>query len=122
MLIVPESDTLIVEAKAAPHDVDQLRVGQTAVVRFSAFNQRTTPELNGEVTHVSPDVTIDAKSGLNYYTIRIGISPAEIARLEGLRLIPGMPVDAFVQTEMRTIASFVMKPLHDQLAKAFRER
>jgi HlyD family secretion protein len=122
MLIVPDADKLIVEAKAQPQDIDQLRVGQHAVLRFSAFNMQTTPEINGSVSHVSPDITQDQRTGINYYTVRIAVSPDEIARLQGLRLVPGMPVEAFVQTSPRTIFSFVTRPFHDQLARAFRER
>jgi HlyD family secretion protein len=122
MLIVPVADKLIVEAKVQPQDIDQLRVGQPAVLRFSAFNSRTTPELNGELSVVSADVTQDQKSGANYYTVRIAVSPAEIARLEGLKLVPGMPVEAFVQTTVRTVVSFFVRPLQDQIARAFREK
>jgi HlyD family secretion protein len=122
MLIVPVADKLIVEAKVQPQDIDQLRVGQPAVLRFSAFSSRTTPELNGEVSVVSADVTQDQKSGANYYTIRIAVSPQEIARLEGLKLVPGMPVEAFVQTTVRTVVSFFVRPLQDQIARAFREK
>jgi HlyD family secretion protein len=122
MLVVPAADKLIVEAKVQPQDIDQLRVGQAAVLRFSAFNSRTTPELNGELSVVSADVTQDQKSGANYYTIRIAVSPDEIARLEGLKLVPGMPVEAFVQTTVRTVVSFFVRPLQDQIARAFREK
>jgi HlyD family secretion protein len=122
MLIVPEADKLIVEAKVQPQDIDQLRIGQPAVLRFSAFNSRTTPELNGAVSVVSADVTVDQKSGANYYTIRIAVSPEEIARLEGLKLVAGMPVEAFVQTTVRTVVSFFVRPLQDQIARAFREK
>jgi HlyD family secretion protein len=122
MLIVPVADKLIVEAKVQPQDIDQLRIGQPAVLRFSAFNSRTTPELNGEVSVVSADVTQDQKTGTNFYTIRIAVSPEEIARLEGLKLIAGMPVEAFVQTKVRTVVSFFVRPLQDQIARAFREK
>jgi HlyD family secretion protein len=122
MLIVPVADKLIVEAKVQPQDIDQLRVGQPAVLRFSAFNSRTTPELNGEVSVVSADVTQDQKTGTNFYTIRIAVSPQEIARLEGLKLVAGMPVEAFVQTTVRTVVSFFVRPLQDQIARAFREK
>ena len=73
MLIVPEADALTVEAKLAPQDIDQVRVGQSAVLRFSAFNQRTTPELNGVVSRVSADLTTDQRTGATYYTVRIAI-------------------------------------------------
>jgi HlyD family secretion protein len=122
MLVVPEADKLIVEAKVQPQDIDQLRVGQPAVLRFSAFNSSTTPELNGVLSVVSADVTQDQKSGTSFYTIRIAVAPEEIARLEGLRLVPGMPVEAFVQTTVRTVVSFFIRPFHDQIARAFREK
>jgi len=122
MLIVPDAEKLIVEAKVQPQDIDQLRVGQPAVLRFTAFNMRTTPELNGTVAVVSADITQDQRSGANYYTIRIAVSPDELARLEGLKLVAGMPVEVFVQTNPRTIVSYVVRPFHDQIMKAFRER
>src|SRR5919199_936773 len=122
MLIVPESDALTVEAKVQPQDIDQLHVGQTAVLRFSAFNQRTTPEINGTVSLVSADVSQDQKTGASYYTIRIGVPAEEISRLGEVKLVPGMPVEAFVQTNPRTVLSYLVRPLHDQIAKAFREK
>jgi HlyD family secretion protein len=123
MLIVPDADKLIVEAKAQPQDIDSLRVGQSAVLRFSAFNLRTTPEINGTVTLVSADVTQDQRSGLSYYTVRVAVTPSELARLgDDLKLVPGMPVEVFVQTNPRTILSFVVRPFHDQIVRAFRER
>src|SRR5438105_3118317 len=87
MLIVPDQDALRVEAKVQPQDIDQLHIGQRAVLRFSAFNQRTTPELNGEVSLVSADVTQDQKSGTSYYLIRVAMSDAEIARLGHVKLV-----------------------------------
>jgi HlyD family secretion protein len=122
MLIVPEADKLIVEAKVPPQDIDQLHVGQTAVLRFSAFNQRTTPEINGTVSLVSADVSVDQKTGASYYTIRVGVSAEELARLGEVKLVPGMPVEAFVQTVPRTVISYLVKPLQDQVSKAFREK
>ena len=122
MLIVPEADSLRVEARIQPQDVDQLHVGQRALVRFSAFNQRTTPELNGEVSLVSPDISQDQKTGASFYTIHIRIRPDELDRLGGLRLVPGMPVETFVQTSPRTVMSFLIRPFHDQLMRAFREK
>jgi HlyD family secretion protein len=122
MLIVPQTDDLQVEAKVNPHDIDKLQVGQKTLLRLSAFNQRTTPELNGVVSRVSPDVTTEQRTGQSYYTIRVSMPPEEIARLGDVRLIPGMPVEAFVQTGDRTMLSYLMKPLHDQLMRAFREK
>lgn len=122
MLIVPQTDDLQVEAKVNPQDIDKLQVGQKTLLRLSAFNQRTTPELNGVVTRVSPDVTTDQRTGQSYYTIRISMPPEEVARLGDVKLIPGMPVEAFVQTGDRTLISYLIKPLSDQLMRAFRER
>jgi len=122
MVVVPEEDELTVEVKLLPHDIDQIRFGQKTVLRFSAFNQRVTPEINGEVQRISADITQDQKTGANYYLVRISIPLKEIVRLGNLRLVPGMPVDAFIETEPRTIFSYLVKPLRDQIAKTFRER
>ena len=122
MMIVPQADDLSVEAKVAPQDIDKLQIGQKTVLRFSAFNQRTTPELGGKVSRISADVTADQRTGQSYYTIRISMSPDEIARLGEIKLVPGMPVEAFVQTGERTMLSYFMKPLSDQLMRSFRGR
>jgi membrane fusion protein, type I secretion system len=122
MLIVPEADALSVEAKIWPQDIDQLHVGQSAGLRFSAFNQRTTPEINGVITRISADVSREDKTGQSFYTIRIGIRPEEIAGLGNVKLVPGMPVEAFMKTYDRTVMSYFTKPLHDQILRAFRER
>jgi membrane fusion protein, type I secretion system len=122
MMIVPQADNLSVEAKVNPQDIDQLQIGQKTLLRLSAFNQRTTPELNGVVSRVSPDTTTDQRTGQSTYTIRVSMAPEEIARLGDVKLIPGMPVEAFVQTGDRTMLSYLVKPLHDQLMRAFREK
>ncbi|MDB5611960.1 MAG: HlyD family type secretion periplasmic adaptor subunit [Bradyrhizobium sp.] len=122
MMIVPQADDLQVEAKVNPQDIDKLQIGQKTLLRLSAFNQRTTPELNGVVSRVSPDVTTDQRTGQAYYTIRVSMPPEEVARLGEAKLIPGMPVEAFVQTGDRTMLSYLVKPLHDQLMRAFREK
>jgi HlyD family secretion protein len=122
MLIVPEADNLTVEAKVNPQDIDQLKIGQTALLRFTTFNQRTTPEINGTVTRISADISTDQRTGLSYYTVRIGLPPEEVARLGEVKLVPGMPVEAFVQTGQRTVLSYLIKPFYDQLTRAFREK
>ena len=122
MLIVPAADKLIVEAKVQPQDIDQVRVGQAAVMRFSNFNTRTTPEINGEVAVVSADVTQDQRTGISYYTVRLAVSPNEFARLGEHKLVPGMPVEVFIQTTVRTVVSYFVRPFQDQIAKAFREK
>jgi HlyD family secretion protein len=122
MMIVPQADDLSVEAKVNPQDIDKLQIGQKTLLRLSAFNQRTTPELNGFVSRVSGDVATDQRSGQIYYTIRVSMPPQEIKRLGEVKLIPGMPVEAFVQTGDRTMMSYLLKPLSDQLMRSFRER
>jgi len=122
MLIVPDSDTLIIEAKIAPQEIDQVHLGQRVVVRFPAFNQRTTPELDGEIVRIGADVTQEEKKNESYYSVRILVPDSELARLDGLRLVAGMPVEVFMQTAPRTVLSYLVKPMQDQIAKAFRSR
>ena len=122
MLIVPVADVLTAEVKIQPQDIDQLRIGQVATVRFPAFNQRTTPEFQGNVKTVSADTSTDQKTGISYYTVRIGLPEDEIAKSAHLKLVPGMPVEAHVRTGDRTIMSYLTKPLTDQVTKAWRER
>jgi HlyD family secretion protein len=122
MLIVPEADNLSVEAKVNPQDIDQLQLNQKAILRFSAFNIRTTPEIEGVVTRISADTSTDQRTGQSYYTIRIAMAAEQIERLGDVKLLPGMPVEAFVQTRDRTILSYLIKPLHDQFLRAFREK
>ncbi|MDP4024011.1 HlyD family type I secretion periplasmic adaptor subunit [Methylobacterium sp. NEAU 140] len=122
MLIVPDDDQLVVEVRVQPQDIDSVRVGQPAMLRLSAFNARTTPEIAGEVSRLSADVTQDPKTGTSFYAARIRISPEERARLGGLRLIPGMPAEAYMQIGERSVLSYLTKPLADQVAKAWRER
>jgi HlyD family secretion protein len=121
MLIVPDQDKLALEAQIKPQDIDQLHVGQPAILRMSAFNQRTTPELNGAVNWVAADLTQDQRTGMSYYLARISIPASEVSRLGSLTLVPGMPAESFIQTGERTLASYLIKPLRDQVMRAFRE-
>ncbi len=74
------------------------------------------------VSRVSADLTTDQRTGAAYYVVRITLSDSEIARLGGLRLVPGMPVEAFIKTGERTVLSYVMKPFTDQINRSFRSR
>ncbi|WP_137136966.1 HlyD family efflux transporter periplasmic adaptor subunit, partial [Rhizobium sp. FKY42] len=121
MQIVPVNDTLVIEARVQPADIDQLHVGQKAALRFTAFNQRTTPEILGEIKTVAADLIINQQTGESWYTTRIHISPDELARLGNMPLLAGMPVEAFIQTGERTALSYLVKPLVDQIARAMRE-
>jgi HlyD family secretion protein len=122
MLIVPDADTLAVGVKIQPQDIDHIHVGQLAILRLSAFNQRTTPEITGAVSMISPDLTQDQRTGTSFYTARIALKPEELERLGSVKLIPGMPADAFIQMGGRTALSYLMKPLRDQAARAFKEK
>ena len=122
MQIVPRSDQLVVEAKVAPQDVDQLMVGAKAVVRILAGNQRTTPDVTGVLTRIAADVTREEKTGLSYYLVRATLDEDEVRKLGDLRLVPGMPAETFIQTHERTPLEYLLKPLRDQIARTFRER
>ncbi|MCP8940115.1 HlyD family type I secretion periplasmic adaptor subunit [Alsobacter sp. SYSU M60028] len=122
MLIVPEGEQLVIEVKVAPQDIDQLSIGQPASLRFSAFNQRTTPQLEGQVSLISADLSTDQRTGASYYTARIAVKPDEMNKLGSLKLLPGMPVEAFIQTGMRTMISYLSKPLTEQFYRSFRQQ
>ena len=106
----------------APNDIDQLSLGQPALLRFTNFNQRTTPEVNGRVMQISADVTTDQRTGASFYTVRIGLDARELSRLGDVKLVPGMPVETMMKTADRKVISYLLKPLQDQLARAFREK
>ena len=122
MEIVPDSDDLLIEARLQPNDIDQVRIGQQSFVRFSAFNQRTTPQLAGLVSYVSADITRDQQSNASYFTVRVTLPEEERRRLAGLQLVSGMPAEVFMQTGSRTMMSYLFKPITDQLNRAFVER
>ena len=124
MVIVPDSDELQIDAHLPPDQIDQVRKGQNAHVRFPAFNQRTTPELTGIVSHVSADITRDQQqpNGPGYYTVRVNLPPKEFTRLGDQQLMAGMPAELFIQTGSRTMMSYMFKPITDQFSRMFRER
>jgi HlyD family secretion protein len=126
MQTVPRADELVVEAKLAPSDIDQVAMGAKAVVRIMAGNQRTTPEIAGMVTRVSADLAREQPNGAQpsqaYYTVRVSLPAEEVARLNDLHLVSGMPVEVFIQTSPRSPLQYMLKPIHDQIARTFRER
>jgi HlyD family secretion protein len=119
MSIVPTHDTLGVDARIGTADIDQVAVGQQAALRFPALNQRTTPEIRGTVTRVGADLSKDPQGNAVYFTLRISVSDHD---REAFKLVPGMPVEAFISTHERTALSYLMKPISDQVTRAFRER
>jgi HlyD family secretion protein len=122
MEVVPDSDDLQIEARLQPNDIDQVRTGQKAFVRFSAFNQRVTPQLTGVVSYVSADTSHDQQTNAPYFTVRVALSEDERRRLAGLQLVPGMPAEVFMQTGSRTMMSYLLKPITDQMQRAFVEK
>lgn len=121
MLIVPAEEALTVEVRIAPADVDQVWPGQAARLRFSAFNQRTTPEVEGVVTRVSADLSNDPATGASWYSLHIQPDAEAMQALDGLVLMPGMPAEAYMLGSSRTIMSYLLKPALDQFATALRE-
>ena len=126
MLIVPEGDKLVIEAKIAPQDIDQARAHEDAIIRFPAFNQRTTPHVSGRIINIAADLTHDQpqqqQGNPAYYQARIEILDDEMSKLAGLKLVPGMPAEVQIRTTSRTAITYLLKPLQDQFAKAFKER
>jgi HlyD family secretion protein len=122
MEIVPDSDDLQVEARLSPKDIDHVLVGQKTLVRLSAFNQHTTPQLNGVVSYVSADLSHDKQTDAAYYSLRVTLPSTELRRLGGSQLVSGMPAELFLQTGSRTMMSYLLKPITDQLQRTFSER
>ncbi|MBN7806888.1 HlyD family type I secretion periplasmic adaptor subunit [Agrobacterium rosae] len=121
MSIVPESDELTLEVQIAPKDIDQISLGHEAMLRMSAFNQRTTPQLKAHVTRIAADLTTNERTGTSSYVVRLTVAELELTKLKGLRLVSGMPAEAMIKTEDRTALSYLLKPLSDQITRAFRE-
>lgn len=121
MRIIPQSDRSVVHARVSPADIDQVKVGQVARVRFSGFNQQSTPEVEGKVVFVSADRTDDPRSGVPYYRVSVAINAAAFEKQTKLRLTTGMPAEAFITTTSRSLGSYIFKPLLDQLSRAFRD-
>ncbi len=121
MQIIPVNERLIIEARILTNDIDQVYEGQPATITLSAFNQRTTPQFNGFVTKTSADRLIDQVTGMSYFNVRIEIPDEELKKLGSLTLIPGMPAEAFLQTQDRRVYTYLTKPFSQQLKRTFRE-
>lgn len=119
--IVPRDQPLIIAARISPTDIDNVYPGQPAALRFTAFSSRTTPELTGHVTLVSADAFDDQQTGQSYFRAEIALDPGQIERLGEVQVIPGMPVEAMLSTGARPAISYLMKPVTDYFARAFRE-
>ena len=120
MYVIPQDQPLIISTRVEAIHVDQVHMGQEATLKFSAFNQRTTPELNGSVISVSADVFEDENTGMSYYRVDVEPLDDELAKLDELEILPGMPVEAFIKTDDRTPLSYLTKPLTDYFGRALR--
>ncbi|MEP6064757.1 MAG: HlyD family type I secretion periplasmic adaptor subunit [Paracoccaceae bacterium] len=122
LYLVPQDRPLVIAARVDPIHIDQIVTGQAVNLRFSALDQRTTPELEGKVTLVSADAFEDEQVGVSYYRAEIILNPGEVEKLtNGQILIPGMPVEAFIRTADRSPLGYLIKPLADYFNRAFRE-
>jgi len=119
--IVPQEERLVLEAQITPIDVDTVRVGMPASIRFSHAAARTTPILKGSVERISPDRMTDQRTGMPYFVARIALAPEELTRYEHLRLQPGMNAEVLIRRGERSFASYLARPLADHFAKSIRE-
>jgi HlyD family secretion protein len=122
MQIIPASSDLVIEVNADTRSIDEIKLDRQAVVRFPAFHQRTTPEIFGKVTQISPSSVVDEKTGAAFYRVKITVPVSEKLKLGGNELVPGMPVEAVMPTGSRTVLSYLLKPLTDQMEHALREQ
>jgi HlyD family secretion protein len=121
MYIIPQDRPLVIATQVSPIHVDEVRVGQEVKLLFPAFSSRTTPELHGHITQVSADALTDQRTQATFYRAEIELNPGELEKLGTVTLLPGMPVEAFIQTDMRSPMAYLLKPFKDYFVKAFRE-
>lgn len=127
MEILPLKDELIIEARVRPQDIDNVKHGQHATVRLTALNQRITPMVSGEVIYLSADTLADEKKSqqvgpTDIYIIRVKLNTEEAGTIPGFSPTPGMPAEVYVKTSERTFFQYIVKPIHDSMTRAFRER
>ena len=121
MYIVPQDRPLVITGEIEPIHVDEVHIGQDVTLRFATFDARTTPEVFGTISSISGDAFRDEATGRSYYRVEMTLKEGEMARLGGVELLPGMPVDGFIQTSERSPMTYLLKPLMDYFNRAFRE-
>lgn len=121
MSIVPGDDALVIEMRLSPLDIDKVSLGQEALVRFTGLPHGTTPELKARITRISPDIVRDPQSNQSYFNVRVAVEDGEAAKLDGRHIVPGMPTEVFARTADRTAFAYLIKPISQQIARAFRE-
>jgi len=120
LYIIPQNLPMVISARVDAAHIDKVHVGQTAMLRFSAFDQRETPELEGQVNKVSADIFSDDVTGQQYYAVDLTPKTGELDKLGGQKLLPGMPVETFLRTNDRSPMSYLIKPLSDYFVRALR--
>jgi HlyD family type I secretion membrane fusion protein len=120
--LVPRDDSLVVEARVRPSDIDVVHVGLSAKIIFSAFKSRTTPQIDGKVTRVTADALKDERTGEFYYLARIAADPAELEKLDDIQLQAGMPAETLIITGERTMFEYLSQPIRDSFRTSFREQ
>ncbi len=121
MLVVPSEDALAIEVRISPNDIDQVSIGRRAMLRFPSLSRETTPEIIGEVSRVAADLTREPQSGAVYFLARIRATGTEAEKLKSIKLVPGMPAEGYIEGSDRTTWSYLVKPVTDQIRRAFRE-
>ena len=121
MYVVPSSAPNLAIVRIEANDIEQVHVGQAVGLRFTTFNQRSTPMIDGRVSAISADAFRDERTQAFYYFVDIQLLDGELGRLGGAQLIAGMPVEAFIRTDQRSPASYLIKPIEDFFTKAFRD-
>jgi HlyD family secretion protein len=122
MELVPAADRLVAEVHLAAHDIDVVYPGLQSEIRLPAFKQRLVPYVHGHVTYVASDVSLDERTRQSYYRVQILVDQDQLAKLENVRLVPGMPVEAQIQIGERSFFHYMMQPLIDSFHRAFREQ
>lgn len=119
--IIPQGQNMEFEVNVEPQNIDQIFEGQEVSILFSAFNMRTTPQLNGHVSSVSLNTSVQEETGFAFYPVKVIVSDEELARLDGQELVSGMPIEAFFTTDARSPLNYLIKPLTDNIRRAGRE-
>jgi membrane fusion protein, type I secretion system len=129
--LLPVNDELVIEARVNPTEITHVKVGQNALVRLTALNQRLTPMIDGKVVYVSADTVpdqsaqreIDSETRRDSFIMRVRIDEADAhSKVENFRPTPGMPADLYIKTGQRTFFNYMMRPILDSFSRAFRER
>lgn len=124
MEIIPLGESLMVEAQVQPIDIDRVKTGMVAEVRFSAFSSNTLPVLEGKVLTLSADRLVDEQTGMPYFLARITLTPeslSDLEKLDNVVLLPGMPAEVLIKTGDRTLFQYLTKPLRNMFARSFIE-